>query len=63
MKRVKETIKNLLAHLIAAISLLERGSKKIAPSDKMFDQMLKNYKTAIERNRATLKGKFNDECN
>lgn len=38
------------AALAAAISLLERGgkaAKKAAPSDKMFDQMLRDYKRAL----------------
>ena len=42
------------ASLAAAISLLERGSKKAAPSDKMFDQMLKDYKKSLNAARATL---------
>ncbi len=50
------------ASLAAAISLLERGgkaAKKAAPSDKMFDQMLLGYKTALELARAALKGDDN----
>jgi hypothetical protein len=55
--RVKEqdkTIKDLLAHLVAATSLLERGGRKGAPSDKMFHMMLDDYNRCIERARATL---------
>ena len=39
------------ASLAAAISLLERGgkaAKKAAPSDKMFDQMLIDYRAALD---------------
>jgi hypothetical protein len=35
------------ASLAAAISLLERGGKKAAPSDKMFDQMVKDYQKTL----------------
>jgi hypothetical protein len=44
------------ASLAAAISLLERGGKKAAPSDKMFKQMLVDYRGSLERARAALKG-------
>ena len=46
----------VLASLAAAISLLERSSiaKKAAPSDKMFDQMIDDYKAALEAGRAAL---------
>lgn len=40
------------ASLAAAISLLERGgkaAKKAAPSDNMFDQMIVDYKAALDR--------------
>ena len=45
-----------LASLAAAISLLERTprSKKAAASDKMFDQMIVDYKKALEEGRAAL---------
>lgn len=42
------------ASLAAAISLLERGGKKAAPSDKMFAQMLADYNASLDRARATL---------
>lgn len=45
------------ARLAAAISLLERGgkaAKKAAPSDRMFDQMLVDYKASLERLRTAL---------
>lgn len=43
-----------LASLAAAISLLERGGKKAAPSDKMFKQMLSDYRKSLEEARAAL---------
>jgi hypothetical protein len=42
------------ASLAAAISLLERGGRKAAPSNKMFDQMLVDYRNSLERTRTTL---------
>ena len=42
---------DVLASLAAAISLLERGGKKAAPSDKMFEQMLIDYRASLERGR------------
>ena len=42
------------ASLVAASSLLERGGKKAAPSDKMFEQMLLDYKKAVKRGQDTL---------
>lgn len=45
---------DLAASLAAAISLLERGgkaAKKAAPSDKMFDQMLDDYRASLNRAR------------
>lgn len=44
----------LMASLEAAISLLERGGKKAAPSNKMFDQMLADYKKDLDAARAML---------
>jgi hypothetical protein len=43
------------ASLAAAISLLECGSKKAAPRDKMFDQMLMDYKKSLNHARSILK--------
>lgn len=54
-----DILKDVTAHLVAAISLLERGSKKAAPSDKMFDMMIADYKRAAERSRAFLLEKIN----
>lgn len=48
---------DLAAHLAAAISLLERGgkaAKKAAPSDKMFDQMIRDYKASLHRGREAI---------
>lgn len=50
---------DLAASLAAAISLLEKGgkaAKKAAPSDKMFDQMLRDYKKSLDRARQALAG-------
>jgi hypothetical protein len=44
-----------LAALAAAISLLEHGGKMAAPSDKMFEQMLVDYRKALEAGRAAFK--------
>lgn len=46
-----------LASLAAAISLLERTpkAKKAAPSDKMFEQMLTDYRAALEAGRAAIR--------
>lgn len=52
-----EALTDVGASLAAAISLLERGgkaAKKAAPSDRMFDQMVKDYKASLERTRAIL---------
>ncbi len=45
-----------VASLAAAISLLERTpkAKKAAPSDKMFDQMLADYRKSLEAARTAL---------
>jgi hypothetical protein len=58
---LEEVSKNLLASLVAATSLLEKGGKKAAPSDKMFAIMLKDYEASIERGRAALKGQDNEQ--
>ena len=42
------------ASLSAAISLLERGGKKAAASDKMFTQMLVDYNASLWRFRSSL---------
>lgn len=45
---------DVMASLAAAISLLERGGKKAAASDKMFAQMLVDYNASLDRARAAL---------
>jgi hypothetical protein len=50
-----EALKDTTASLIAATSLLERGGKKAAASDKMFRQMLADYRKSVEVGRAVLK--------
>lgn len=57
--RLREGLIDCTAHLAAAISLLERGgkaAKKAAPSDKMFDLMLSDYRASVERARTALGG-------
>jgi hypothetical protein len=57
-----EALVDTTAHLAAAISLLERSPKVAASSDKMFDQMLNDYRLSLERSRsvlAKLKGQGN----
>ncbi len=53
---IRKAFVHTLASLAAAISLLERTprAKKAAPSDKMFDQMITDYKAALEQGRAAL---------
>lgn len=47
-------LRHVTAALVAATSLLERGGKKAAPSDKMFAQMLVDYAASIEQGRAAI---------
>ena len=49
-----EALLDVLAHLVAAHSLLQRGGKKAAPSDTMFTQMLKDYEKSINNAREIL---------
>ena len=49
--RLREALIDTTASLVASVSLLERGGKKAAPSDKMFAQMLVDYKNSIDRAR------------
>lgn len=58
-ERLRAAAIDVAASLAAAISLLERGgkaAKKAAPSDRMFDQMLLDYKASLERARTALRG-------
>ena len=52
--RLEEAIKIALSSLVAATSLLKRGSKKAAPSDKMFDMMINDYEHSADRAREIL---------
>lgn len=54
IKALEAAALDALSSLTAAVSLLERGGKKAAPSDKMFTQMLIDYNGAIERARNVL---------
>jgi hypothetical protein len=52
-----EALVDVAASLAAAISLLEKGgkaAKKAAPSDLMFEQMVRDYAASLERARAIL---------
>lgn len=51
----KDIVVDILVSLVAAVSVLKCGSKKAAPSDRMFDQMIADYEGSIERGRAFLK--------
>lgn len=51
----REIVIDLLSSLVAAVSLLKNGSKKAAPSNRMFDQMIADYERSIERGRAVMK--------
>jgi predicted solute-binding protein len=57
MKIDRDPLITVTAALAAAISLLERTpkTKKAAASDKMFDQMLQDYRKALEIGREALK--------
>ena len=56
--KLREGLKDTTAHLVAAHSLLSRTprAKKAAPSNTMFDMMLRDYETSCERARALLQG-------
>jgi hypothetical protein len=55
--RMRDAAIDAAASLAAAISLLERTpkAKKAAPSDRMFAQMLDDYRASLERARAALR--------
>lgn len=53
-RELLEASKATLAALVAAVSLLKRGSKKAAPSNTMFDIMIADYEKAIEAARAAI---------
>jgi len=55
---LSEVLIGSAASLAAAISLLEHGgkaAKKAAPSDRMFDMMLRDYRGALADARAALR--------
>lgn len=52
--RLREVAMDSTASLVAAVSLLERGGKKAAASNKMFDTMLSDYRKSIARARQAL---------
>lgn len=54
-KRDTDAMMCVLASLVAAISLLERGGKNAAASDTMFNQMLLDYKAAVTVGRKALR--------
>ena len=57
IERLRRVVIGVAASLAAAISLLERGgkaAKKAAPSDLMFDQMVRDYTASLEDARAAL---------
>lgn len=54
--KLREALLDTTASLVASVSLLERGGKKAASSDRMFAQMLIDYKNSIGRARAALEG-------
>lgn len=49
-----EVLMGTTVSLIAAISLLERGGKKAASSDRMFAHMLSDYQKSVDEARALL---------
>lgn len=55
----RDLVVDLVAHLAAAISLLEHipKAKKAAPSDKMFNQMIQDYKKSLKRGQDFLTAK------
>lgn len=53
--QVRQCIVDLIAHLVAAHSLLSRSPKSGAASDAMFDRMLDDYAASVERGRDLLK--------
>jgi hypothetical protein len=52
IQKLRRMLIHVLAGFVASVDLLERGGKKAAPSNKMFAQMLIDYKNSIERGRA-----------
>jgi hypothetical protein len=57
IERLREVIMEVTVSLIACHSLLSRGGKRAAASNKMFEIMLSDYEKAIEVGRAALQPK------
>ncbi len=53
-ERLKRVAIDVMASLGAAISLLERSPKTAAPSNKMFNVMLDDYRASLKRARQAL---------
>ena len=53
-ERLRSALEEATPSLAAAISLLERGGKRAAPSDKMFAVMLDDYRKSLKIARAAL---------
>ena len=51
---ILDALRQTTAHLVAAHSLLARGGKKAAPSDKLFYQMLDDYEKAFNEGQAVI---------
>lgn len=54
IRELEEGLIGTTASLVATVSLLERGGKRAAPSDKMFTTMLADYNASIESARSLL---------
>lgn len=54
LSALRESTIDVTASLAAAVSLLERGGKKGAPSHRMFAVMLADYRASLDRARAAL---------
>lgn len=52
---MRDAMLDVCAALAAAISLLERGGKRAAASDRMFETMLDDYRKALEAGRVALR--------
>ena len=57
LPQMRAALMNVTAHLIAAHDLLlqtPKTTKMAAPSDRMFDQMLRDFEASFERGRKAL---------
>jgi len=57
IERLREVVMEVTVSLIACHSLLSRGGKRAAASNKIFEIMLSDYEKAIEVGRAALQPK------